>query len=317
LNLHHLQHFLAIADTGSVRAAAESLGLSQPAISKSLRVLETELGARLIERGARGSTLTTFGTLLYKRAKLIGNELERVTGEIRQLAGHGAGRVSLGSSATSAIVFLPQVVEAFQKRHPGAEIHVIGGLPSVLLPRLVDGSLDLVVGPRPAQIASPLIGTRTLMTTPSVIAARQGHRLAAARSLKAFVDARWVLNSSAGHAESSLHAAFAALGLPGPRIAVRADSFQAAYALIAKTDFVGLMPEYLLADRLIHNVLKFVEVPEFSASDSVELFYRNDLPLSALARSFADQLIAEATRTSTARGTTGRMPDRMKSSPRP
>jgi len=302
LNLHHLQHFLAIADTGSVRAAADSLGLSQPALSKSLRVLETELGARLIERGARGSTLTTFGRVLYKRAKLIGNELERVTDEIRQLAGHAAGRVSLGSSATSAIVFLPPVVQAFQKRHPDAEIHVIGGLPSVLLPRLVDGTLDLVVGPRPAQLPSPLIESETLMKSPSVIAVRQSHRLASARSLKAFADARWVLNTSAGHAESSLHAAFAALGLAGPRIAVRADSFQAAYALIAKSDLAGLMPEHLLADRLIHNVLKFVSVPEFAASNSVDLFYRSDLPLSALARMFADLLKAEARRIPGARG---------------
>ena len=105
-----------------------------------------------------------------------------------------------------------------------------------------------------------------------------------------------MLNSSAGHAESSLHAAFSALALPGPRIAVRADSFQAAYALIAKSDLVGLMPKYLLEDRLIHNVLVFVNVPEFVASDSVELFFRKDVPMSALARSFADQLKIEARR---------------------
>ena len=296
MNLHHLQHFLAIADKGSVRAAAEALGLSQPAISKSLRVLETELGARLIELGARGSTLTTFGSVLYARAKLIGNELESVTHEIRQLAGHGSGRVSLGSSATLAIVFLPEVVHAFQQRNPGAEIHVVGGLPSLLLPRLADGSLDLVVGPRPVQPLSQQIDSLPLITTPSVIAVRQGHRLARARSLKEFTEARWVLNSSASHAESSLHAAFAALSLPGPRIGVRADSFQAAYALIAKSDFVGLMPKYLLEDRLIHNVLVFVNVPEFSASDSVELFFRKDVPMSALARSFADHLKSETRR---------------------
>lgn len=296
MNLHHLQHFLAIADKGSVRAAAEALGLSQPAISKSLRVLEKELGARLIERGARGSTLTTFGNVLYARAKLIGNELARVTHEIRQLAGHASGRVSLGASATLATVFLPAVVHAFQQRNPGAELHVVGGLPSLLLPRLIDGSLDLVVGPRPVQPLPQQIESEALITTPSVIAVREGHRLAGARSLKAFAEARWVLNSSAGAAESSLHAAFSALGLAAPRIAVRADSFQAAYALIAKSDLVGLMPKYLLDDWLIHNVLIFVKVPEFTASDSVELFFRSDVPMSALARDFADQLRLEARR---------------------
>ena len=69
LNFNHLQHFLAIADQGSLRAAAVALGLSQPAVSKSLRALESALGAPLIARNARGATLTAYGDLLYSRAR--------------------------------------------------------------------------------------------------------------------------------------------------------------------------------------------------------------------------------------------------------
>ncbi|MCW5771357.1 MAG: LysR family transcriptional regulator [Rhodospirillaceae bacterium] len=296
MNLHHLQQFLAIAEKGSVRAAADSLGLSQPAISKSLRVLETELGVKLIERGARGSTLTAFGRVLYDRARLIGNELEQVTGELRELAGHTHGSVGLGSSATLAIVFLPQVVRALRARFPFAELHVVGGLPSVLLHRLMDGSLDIVVGPRPVQPIPRQIESIKLMETPSTIAVRQGHRLRRASSLRDFADAQWVLNSSASHTESTLHAAFSALDLPRPRIAVRADSFNAAYALIARTDLVGLMPTYLLQDKLVHNVLVLVKVPEITEVDSVEMLYRGDRPMPALAKELVSLLQAAASR---------------------
>lgn len=301
MNLHHLQQFLAVAEKGSVRAAADSLDISQPAISKSLRVLETQLGVKLIERGARGSTLTSFGRVLYARARLIGNELARVTVELRQLADHTHGSVGLGSSATLAIVFLPQVVNAFHAKFPFAEIHVVGGLPGLLLPRLMDGSLDMIVGPRPTQPVPRQIAAIKLIETPNTIAVRQGHRLRGARSLRDFAEAHWVLNSSASHTESTLHTAFSALGLPGPRIAVRADSFNAAYALIARTELVGLMPTYLLRDRLVHNVLVLVKVPEITEVDSVELLYRADRPMPALAKELSGLLRTEARRLASGR----------------
>src|ERR1700746_3466935 len=134
LNFNHLQHFLAIADQGSLRAAATVLGLSQPAVSKSLRALEAALGAPLISRNARGSALTPSGELLYARARLIGNELERVTEEIQQLAGHSEGQVRLRRPGPPPLLLIPQAVERFRARYKNARLDLIGGMPSVLLP---------------------------------------------------------------------------------------------------------------------------------------------------------------------------------------
>lgn len=296
MNLNHLQHFLAIAENGGVRAAADALGISQPAISKSLRVLEQDLGVPLVQRGARGSTLTTFGHVLYARAKVIGNEMERVTGELRQLAGMTDGQVALGASATASMILLPIALPRFQKLNPRVQFDIMGGLPVLLLPRLVDGSLDLLVGPRPTQELPRHITATKLFTISSMITVRKNHPLQQAKHLADFAEAQWVVNSSAGHANSALHSAFAAIGVKRFHTVLHADSLYAAYAMIAKTDYVGLLPSALFNDSIARDVLSVIEVPEFSAFDSIELFSRSNSPLSAAATMLADTLEREAYR---------------------
>lgn len=314
MNLNHLQHFLAVAENGSVRAAADALGLTQPAISKSVRLLETSLGVPLIQRGSRGSTLTAFGNALYSRARLIGNELERLTDELQQLAGTADGHVTLGTSATASLALLPKTLPAFRAANPRVRVDVVGGLPSVLLPQLADGSLDLVVGPRPVQPLPAQVESWKLYERPSMIAVRQGHPLERARSLHSFADAEWVLNSCAGRAESSLQAAFQAAGLKRLTIALHADSLYAAYTMIARTDCVGLLPREVIEDGITRDVLNAVDVPEFASTDSIELFYRRNAPLSPAAIEFAAALRREAQRArarggaSPAAATTQRVP---------
>lgn len=296
MNLNHLQHFLAVAENGSVRAAADALGLSQPAVSKSVRLLESTLGVPLIQRGTRGSTLTAFGNALYSRARLIGNELERMTDELHQLAGTADGHVALGTSATASFALLPKALPAFRAANPRVRVDVVGGLPNILLPQLADGSLDLVVGPRPVQPMPAQVDSWKLFERPSVIAVRQGHPLEHARSLASFADAEWVLNSCAGRAESSLQAAFLAVGLKRLVIALHADSLFAAYTMIARTDYVGVLPRAVVDEGITRDVLSVVEVPEFTAIDSIELFFRRNAPLSAAAIELAAVLRREAQR---------------------
>jgi DNA-binding transcriptional LysR family regulator len=300
VNFHHLQHFLAIADQGSLRAAAAVLGLSQPAVSKSLRALEAALGAPLISRNARGSALTPYGELLYSRARLIGNELERVTEEIQQLAGHSEGQVTLGASAMPSLLLVPQAVERFRARHKNARLDLIGGMPSVLLPRLLDGSLDFVIGPRPAQAVSDQLASEWLLRIPSAIVVRRGHPLERARSIKEFSDAEWVLSSSAAHAESALHATFAKSALPAAKIVVRVESLLAAYSFVAKTAYVGLLPRYSSSDNLLFDRISYVDVAELDIGDSYEVFVRRGAPLSAAAAALIAELKLEARRLSDA-----------------
>lgn len=294
LNFNHLQHFLAIADQGSLRAAAEVLGLSQPAVSKSLRALEIALGAPLIQRNARGSTLTPYGELLYARARLIGNEVERVTQDIRELAGVGRGKVTLGASAIPSLLLVPAAVARFREKYAEIYLDLVGGMPSVLLPRLQDGSLDFIIGPRPVAQLPQSIHATPLFKVPSCIVVRKGHPLEDARSVKNFVNAEWVLSSSAAHAESALHAAFAKNGLPQAKVMVRVESLLAVYSFVATTSYVGLLPRYSRGESPILRNINYVEIPELTMTDSYELFIRNDIAPSTAAEKLIGQIREQA-----------------------
>jgi DNA-binding transcriptional LysR family regulator len=295
LNFNHLQHFLAIADQGSLRAAATALGLSQPAVSKSLRALEATLGAPLIARNARGATLTPYGDLLYSRARLIGNELERATDEIQQLAGNRQGHVTLGASAIPSLLLIPEAIARFRARHKGVGLDLVGGMPSVLLPRLLDGSLDFVVGPRPTQPLADQIETQPLIQFPSALVVRRGHALERARSIKDFIDAEWILSSAAAHAESALHRVLVRAGMPSAKIAVRVESLWAAVSFVAKTEYVGLFPLYLGEDLLFDRI-SYVDIPELDIVDSYELFLRREAPLSTAASHLVSDIKLQARR---------------------
>src|SRR6188508_1885518 len=87
MKLHQIRDLLAVAEKGSLRAAARQLGLAQPSISRSIRELERELGAPLLERQARGTVLTPTGKLFASRAGAAASELRRAREEIAQLHG--------------------------------------------------------------------------------------------------------------------------------------------------------------------------------------------------------------------------------------
>src|SRR3954471_10680151 len=123
--LHQIRDLLAVAEKGSLRAAARHLGLAQPSISRSIRELERELGAPLLERHARGTTLTPSGHLFARRASAAASELRKAREEIDQLHGPGQGRVVIACSAVPQLVLLPEALAPFRERYPRVELHLV------------------------------------------------------------------------------------------------------------------------------------------------------------------------------------------------
>jgi LysR family transcriptional regulator of abg operon len=103
MKLSQIRDVVAIAESGSLRAAAQHLGLAQPALTRSIRELEHELGAALFERRARGMVLTAAGDVFLQRARAVQAELQRSRDEIDQLKGLTRGQVVIGLSMASNI----------------------------------------------------------------------------------------------------------------------------------------------------------------------------------------------------------------------
>src|SRR5213082_1485224 len=107
MKLNQLRDVLAVAERGSLRAAARHLGVAQPALSRSIQELERELGVPLFERQATGVVITAMGELFVRRANAVRNELRLAREEIDQVRGETHGIVNVCMSTVPHIALFP------------------------------------------------------------------------------------------------------------------------------------------------------------------------------------------------------------------
>lgn len=143
MELDQLRYFLRVAQRGSFTKAADELGVSQPALSRSIQKLEEELGQPVIERHPRHVTLTEAGALLQSRAQQIFTILDDTKAEITD---DGiSGRVRVGAIPTIAPYFLPKLLQQFATKFPKATVLVQENTTDNLLKSLTQGEIDLAI----------------------------------------------------------------------------------------------------------------------------------------------------------------------------
>jgi DNA-binding transcriptional LysR family regulator len=147
VDLRHLVTFCAVVDRGSFSAAADELGISQPAVSVQIRSLEERLGQRLLDRNGRSVALTEAGRVLEAHARrmiALETELEREMGEVGERI---AGRLQLGSSTGPGEVLLPRLLGRFRATHPDVTVSLVVHDTQTICDRVLDGEMELgIVG---------------------------------------------------------------------------------------------------------------------------------------------------------------------------
>jgi DNA-binding transcriptional LysR family regulator len=137
-----LEAFCAVAETGSFRAAAERLFVSQPAVSMHVRILETYCQAPLLVRSPRGAVLTPAGKLLYDQARVMLEQLQQVEQTAQRLRRLEAGTLRIGISRGIASPRLIGLLAALRREHPQLEIEVRWGTSVHLAQQVAAGQLD-------------------------------------------------------------------------------------------------------------------------------------------------------------------------------
>ena len=140
-----LEYFLAVAREQSITAAAESLHISQPALSTQLKALETELGKQLLIRGVKGSRkviLTEEGMILRRRAEEIISLMRRTEEEITGSDEIIAGNVFIGAGETETVRLFAQAAQKIQKKYPDIQYHISSGNAEHVLDYLDKGLID-------------------------------------------------------------------------------------------------------------------------------------------------------------------------------
>ena len=135
----HLANLLSIARHGSFNRAAAACGISQPALSNSIRQLERKLGLRVLNRTAQGSALNEFGKLLVRNAEIIDSVLQHTAEEVRLQQLGVKGPLKIGVVPSLMIKFMPAVMATWLTHSPAVSITLIEGLDDQLLPSLLTG----------------------------------------------------------------------------------------------------------------------------------------------------------------------------------
>lgn len=177
MDIKHLRHLLAVASHPTVQAAADSLHITQSALTKSIARFEGELEAPLFDRKGHRLSLTELGTHLVKRGAELVRQVQILEDEISLWKGLGTGEVRIGVDPAAEFGLLPGVLETFVPAHPGVLISLRSGQTEALLPALLDGDLHFMVADSEIAMEYEDLEIRELVTSPLVAAIRPGHPL--------------------------------------------------------------------------------------------------------------------------------------------
>jgi DNA-binding transcriptional LysR family regulator len=302
MDVRKLRHFLAVYQHASIRKAAELLLLTQPALSKSIRQLEMELGVELFERTPLGVVPTVFGEALAAHARVIQTEVQAAETALANLRGAGRGRVRVGVGPSVAVSLLPRVTHRILTEAPDLTVVVEEGLVDDLLPALRKGELDLAIGSWPRAEDADLT-TRVLLTDHIEVLAAADHPLAGRRvTLTDLLAYPWALPPENQRWRQHLATAFLAQGLDLP--SVKAVSNSAAYlkSLLEGSHFLTYLPSQLVR---LGEEGRIVQIAAgLDVTIDVTLTRRHNVRLSPAAQAFIgvlDAVVADLTGTASGR----------------
>lgn len=269
MKLNPLRVFLAIVDAGSQHAAARVLGLTQPAVTKALQRLESELQVRLFDRSVHGAVLTEYGHALLAHARLIDSELKTCVEALDQIKGTRKGSISVALSHLPGTLLLPAVLRSFRQKWPDVNLRIAASAYPFLIPQIRDGSLDFAIAPAPEYDWPEDLIREPLMPTSLSPVVRRGHPLATSSSLKDLAGAEWVLPTQESATAQALHAAASRLDMPRPLCQLTCETFTALVMTVASSDLIGLIPTEMVGS--IASLAGVIEVPILDRLEGAEL----------------------------------------------
>lgn len=291
-----LRHFLAVLDAGTFALAAQRLGISQPAVSKSIHAIEARLGMALFERGRAGARPTEQATLLGRHARVILGEYALAEAELRAFGQADDGALSIGASLSLAQSLLPHAIARFRRRWPEVTLAVDAGLSGPLYARLLEGELDFVISAPEAGLAVDERIERTfLLEERDALVVGADHPLLGQGEivLGDLLEFPWIVPRRSARFDR-IHAVFAANGLPPPAQVLRAEASELARGLLMAAPYICLIGASILGFEIATG--RLVTLPDLGlvSTRSAYLASRRGSRPRLPARNFAAVLIEAA-----------------------
>lgn len=295
MNFTHLAAFRAVAQTGSVTAAAEQLHVSQPALTREIRELEERLGVALFDRLPRGMQLTEAGELLDGFAAQIFRLAEAAKSAIGEFTGLKRGHLSIVASHTSGAYLLPPLLDEFRRLYPNVTLDVaVSNTERVQEAVLAhECQLGLVEG-----VYDPTVFDARMMGRDKIIAvASAAHPLARRRrlDLAALAQAELIVREPGSGTRQTVEQAYARHGVAlSPSCSI--GSPEAIKQLLTLGRSVAWMPRLSVAGELATGTLVQLPVKDLQITREMNLIWRKGRGLSPAARAFQTLALAKAER---------------------
>ncbi len=286
MKLNQIQALVAIAETGSIRAAAMRVGVTQPALSKSLQSLEEELSVSLMTRTSRGVNLTPFGQAMVTRGRGITQEVDRLREQIEQMRGALQGTINLAVSPSPSVILLPQALARFRQDYPHVQLRIREAVFPDTLQLLREGLADIALGAHPQikKSKQPEFLVERLYYNRLVVTGRVGHPKAGAESLSELLDCDWLLHGPEDGPGSMYAPVFKAHQLLPPVPSIVSQSFIASLSLLEGSDALSLLPERLIRKLIDGRRLIMLPIRELTPRLDVSMIVRANQPLTPVAQ---------------------------------
>lgn len=250
LRLRQLRLMLALEELGSLRRAADEIGMTQPAATKMLHEAEDLLGVELFERLPRGMRATPFGETVIYYARMVFAELTGMREELVALESGNLGRVTVGAIPALASGLLTRTIATLKESHPRLSMSIQVDTSDVLVQALQQDQLDVVLGRIPTGARTEDLQFDSLGEEVLCVVAGAHNPLAQAKKLTwgELQHMTWVLQQHPSPMRSIINQAFHNARVDTPSSIVETTSIMTLLSLLQQTDMIGVTPLSVVND---------------------------------------------------------------------
>ncbi|TIQ18315.1 MAG: LysR family transcriptional regulator [Mesorhizobium sp.] len=280
-----LLYLAAIIDHGSLKGAARALEVTQPALSRSIKRLETELGVKVFERNSKGVLPTAMGEILYCHARLIRDEISLAERELLNAWGNAPIAVRVGSLPSLASSILPLALKRWEELYPNREVQIVESPQIDLLVGVLRREFDFVIGFTECYDLEDGLRQRVLFRDQLLVIARNGHPLSDGREVDwpTLVSYPWVF-PTARRSHAILDAALRAARVPPPENVTVCGSVTLLKSVVSNSDHLAVLPAHAVQEELAGGRLCNLSIEDAALHRNIALFFREGHQLDQASR---------------------------------
>lgn len=281
IRLRHLHTFVAVAQQGTLGRAAETLNLSQPALSKTLNELEQLTGTRLFERGRLGAQLTVPGEQFLTHAVKVLDALNTAGQALNRKEDASADVVRVGALPTAALGILPAAIGRFHQQQKSTSLQVATMNNTMLLAGLKSGEIDLGIGRMSDPELMGGLNYELLFLESLKLVVRPGHPLLQETiTLSRVMEWPVVVSPKGTVPRQNAEALLQSQGCKMPAGCIETLSASLSRQLTVDYNYVWFVPSGAVKEDLRQATLVSLPVPTQSAGEPIGILTRVDIPLS-------------------------------------